>query len=145
MASFITSRTALLCAVTAALLVSGCELFVVGGGRRAPQVVERSQRTPIGVVYLFKEELDSNNTMAATELMVHSSGRKLLAVEKFEMKDEMARIQRLIANKPITEWAEDTLSASARDVRITLDHIRKMHFSTMLSGDSWFISRIHDK
>lgn len=132
------------CITAAALVLSGCELFVIGGGTRQ-EVVEISQRSSVGVVYLFKAELDSNNTAAATELVVHATGRKLLAVEKFEMRDEMARWQRLLVNKPITGHVIDTVDATTHVVDATFDRIRHVRFSTKRIDDAWFITRVVDR
>lgn len=139
----INARTTTLIALSA-IALSGCELFVIGGGRRQ-EVVEISQRSSAGVVYLFKAELDSNNTAAATELVVHASGRKLLAVEKFEMRDEMARWQRLLMNKPITGHVIDTVDVSTHVVDATFDRIRHVRFNTKKIDDAWFITRIADR
>ncbi|MFN6136477.1 MAG: hypothetical protein ACK475_09450, partial [Bacteroidota bacterium] len=53
-----------------AATVAGCELFVIGSTQRRAPVIERSQRSSAGVVHVFKAEIDSGNTTAATELMV---------------------------------------------------------------------------
>ena len=73
------------------LIASSCELFVVGTPAKPRIIIERSQRTAPGVVHLFKAELDSGNTTAATELMVSANGRPLLAVEKYELADDLTR------------------------------------------------------
>jgi hypothetical protein len=125
--------------LTTASLV-GCELFVVGGSKAKPQI-ERSQRSSVGVVYLFKAELDSGNADAATELLAHASGRKLLAMEKYELKDEVRRLQRLMASKEITSTKTDTLSAVAHNVSVQIDYIRTMSFGTTRLNDQWFITR----
>ena len=125
------------------IALSGCELVVIGGKIRQP-VIEVSQRSSPGVVYLFKAELDSNNTAAATELVIHPSGRKLLAVEKYDLRDELARWRRLLLDKPITAVAVDTVDAVTHDVEATFDRIRRVQFATKRVQDSWFITRISD-
>jgi hypothetical protein len=125
------------------MMLTACELFVIGGATRQP-VVEISQRTSAGVVHLFKAELDSSNTAAATELVIHGSGRKLLAIEKYDMRDEMARWQRLLATKPITSYTIDTVDAATHDVEAVFDRIRYVRFSTKLVQDAWFITKITD-
>lgn len=131
-------------AITTSLVVTACELFVIGSSAPRPLVIERSQRTSMGVTHLLKAELDSNNTTAATELMVHSSGRKLLAVEKYELADEIARWQRLMAGKPITKTLADTLAENRHRVVLTLDYIRSFSISTISIDDVWFVTRIED-
>lgn len=130
--------------IATSFVLTACELFVIGSSAPRPQVIERSQRTSMGVTHLFKAELDSNNTTAATELMVHSSGRKLLAVEKYELADEMARWQKLMARKPITKTIADTLADNRHRVVITLDYIRSFSITTLSIDDAWFVTRIED-
>lgn len=134
--------------VSAGLLLSlslgGCELFVIGGGSRKPAPIERSQRSAPGVVHLFKAELDSGNTTAATELMLNPMGRPLLAVEKFELADDLQRWKAIMAQKPISETAVDTLSDSTHTVRVTLDYVRTMQFSTLRKQGLWWVTKIQD-
>lgn len=136
-------HTVLILGTIAGIALASCELVVIGGNVRQP-VVEVSQRSSAGVVYLFKAELDSNNTAAATELVIHPSGRKLLAVEKYDMRDELARWQRLLLNKPITGVVVDTVDASTHEVEATFDRIRRVAFATKRVQDAWFITRISD-
>ncbi|MBU3741312.1 MAG: hypothetical protein FGM24_03390 [Candidatus Kapabacteria bacterium] len=138
-----TLRFAVACCAAASMALAGCEVFVIGGTARAP-VVEISQRSAAGVVHLFKAELDSNNMAAATELIIHSSGRKLLAIEKYEMRDELARWRRLLVQKPITSFRIDTVETDVHDVDAVFDRIRHVSFSTRRVNDSWFITRIAD-
>ena len=93
---------------------------------------------------MFKAELDSGNTTAATELMVNSGGRPLLAVEKYELADDLFRWKSIMSGQPITDTRIDTVSADAHDVSITLDYIRKMSFSTLRRDGSWWITKVTD-
>lgn len=127
-----------------AALVTGCELFVVGAPGRSRMVIERSQRSSAGVVHLFKAELDSGNTTAATELMVNNSGRPLLAVEKYELADDLTRWKSIMSGQPISETTIDTIGPEAHDVIVTLDYIRKMNFSTLRRDGSWWITKVTD-
>ncbi|HLP28051.1 MAG TPA: hypothetical protein VK147_05370 [Candidatus Didemnitutus sp.] len=135
---------ALTIGLVTSLALAGCELFVVGGGSRKPQQIERSQRTAPGVVHLFKAEVDSGNTTAATELMLNTNGRPLLAVEKFELSDDLQRWKTIMAQKPISETTVDTLSDSTHSVRITLDYVRTMQFSTLRKQGLWWVTKIQD-
>jgi len=126
------------------LVAVGCELFVIGGAQRRQRQIERSQRSAPGVVHLFKAELDSGNTTAATELLRNSSGGPLLAIEKFELADDLVRWKTVMGGKAITETAIDTVSATAHNVRITIDYIRMMQFTTINAQNMWWITRIQD-
>jgi hypothetical protein len=136
--------TRLVAPLTLALIVTGCDLFVIGGGAARNAPIERSQRSAPGVVHLFKAELDSNNTTAATELMVGSTGRPLLAVEKYELADDLVRWRSIMGSKAISETRVDTLSDSIHSVTVTIDYVRKMQFSTLRTRGLWWITRILD-
>lgn len=134
----------ILALILLSFILSGCELFVIGTGQRRTPIIERSQRTSAGVVHVFKAEIDSGNTTAATELMVGTSGRPLLAVEKYEMADDLVRWRSVMAGISISETRVDTVSESVHDVTITLDYIRKMQFGTLRKDGQWWITKITD-
>lgn len=144
MATTMTHRLVLGFACAFAVVATGCELFVVGSAQRRQRQIERSQRTASGVVHLFKAELDSGNTTAATELLRNASGGALLAIEKFELADDLVRWKTVMAGKAITETSVDTVSATAHNVRIAVDYIRVMQFTTIRSNDLWWITRVQD-
>lgn len=144
MATTMTHRLVLGIACAFALVATGCELFVVGSAQRRQRQIERSQRTAPGVVHLFKAELDSGNATAATELLRNASGGALLAIEKFELADDLVRWKTVMAGKAITETSVDTVSATAHNVRIAVDYIRVMQFTTIRSNDLWWITRVQD-
>ncbi|MFN6135116.1 MAG: hypothetical protein ACK475_02415 [Bacteroidota bacterium] len=127
-----------------AIAITGCELFVIGSTQRRSPVIERSQRSSAGVVHVFKAEIDSGNTTAATELMVGPTGRPLLAVEKYELADDLVRWRAVMAGVAISETRVDTVSESVHDVTITLDYIRKMQFGTLRKDGQWWITKITD-
>ncbi|GAB1430900.1 hypothetical protein MASR2M18_17340 [Ignavibacteria bacterium] len=126
----------------AVVLLAGCELFVFGT-KRSP-IIEISQKSSLGAVLLFKAELDSNNTMAATEILAGKDGRKLLAIEKRDMVDEIARIGRLISKKPITRLFADTLTPDKHSVLLELNYLKKMTFSTLRINSAWYITDIQE-
>ncbi len=126
----------------ASLLLTGCELFVIGGGSPRTRVIERNQQSAEGVVYLWKAELDTNNLTAVTELMRHPTGRKFLALERYELADDLERWRVIMAGKPITSSAVDTLSASSHTVRAKVDYIRDVTFSTILQDGKWFVTNV---
>lgn len=127
-----------------AFIASSCELFVVGTPAKPRIIIERSQRTAPGVVHLFKAELDSGNTTAATELMVSANGRPLLAVEKYELADDLTRWKAVMSGLPISDTRTDTVGDDAHEVTITLDYVRKMKFGTVRRDGVWWITRVVD-
>lgn len=122
-----------------ALWVSGCALFVIGDSKQT-EVIERSQRSAKAVVYLFKEELDSSNVRAATDLMVHPSGRRLLAVERYEIQDEVERWRRQMTAKPITAMKVDTMNSSSHVVHVTMDYIKHYEIGTVNLDGLWYVA-----
>lgn len=126
------------------LFTTSCELFVIGGSQRRQRQIERSQRTSPGVVHLFKAELDSGNTTAATELLRNATGGPLLAIEKFELADDLVRWKTVMSGKAITETSIDTVNPTVHNVRISVDYIRTMQFTTIAIQDFWWITKIQD-
>ncbi|RPI69643.1 MAG: hypothetical protein EHM43_01140 [Ignavibacteriae bacterium] len=123
------------------VITASCAVFEVGGTRKDP-VIERNQQSSIGVVYLWKAEIDSNNLTAASELMRHRSGRALLATERYDMTDDLKRWKTLLLNKPITTAVADTVNDSTHTVRTKMDYIRNVSFSTVRYQGKWWITKI---
>jgi len=123
------------------IVLTACELFVIGSSSKK-NIIERSQRTSMGVVHLWKAELDTGNLTAATELMKHPSGRTLLAVERYELTDDLERWKKLIGTKPISSTQADTLNDSTHNVHAVIDHIRSVEFTTLRRSGLWYISKV---
>ena len=131
----------LLAAAIIPFLATGCELFVIG--KSSSEIpIERNQRSALGVVYLWKAELDSSNLTAATELMRHPSGRHYLALERYELADDIRHWQGIIGKKPITSTKIDTVSKTHHVVHTKVDYIKDVTFNTISVGDVWYISTV---
>jgi hypothetical protein len=130
-----------LTAVLLPLLICACELFVIGS-TSGKKPVERTQKSAEGVVHLWKAELDTGNLQAMTELMLHSSGRSLLAIERYELGDDLEHWRNLIGDKPVTSTVSDTLSESSQTVTITVDYIRDVKFWTLNKQGLWYIINV---
>jgi hypothetical protein len=76
--------------------------------------------------------------------MVSSSGRPLLAVEKYELADDLARWKSVMAGQPISDTKVDTINAESHEVMITLDYVRKMNFSTIRHDGTWWVTKVTD-
>jgi hypothetical protein len=126
--------------ISALILLVGCELFVIGTAPKKIKPVEVNQKSPIGTVYLFKTELDSNNIPAATKILATPKGTQYLAIEKLDLYDEVERLRRLLVNKPITYIKADSLTQSSYKVSVEFDYIHKMQFTTYKIEDAWFIT-----
>jgi len=121
------------------LALSGCELWVIGGGPRE-KVIEVNQQSSIGAVYLFKAELDSNNVRGATEILAQPTGSFYLAIEKYELYEEMERLARIIGQKTITNFKTDTVSETNHKITVNFDYITEVSFTTSKISDHWYIT-----
>lgn len=126
------------------LIFYGCEVFTIGGKKITKTQIEANQKSPIGTVYLFKTELDSNNVPAAIRLMLRPSGYPYLALEKLELYDELSRIRRIINNKPITDFKSDSLNENSYKLNIEFDYLKTITFITTKFDESWYIVSLTD-
>lgn len=122
------------------ILLSSCELVKIGSKNNGQ--INPNQETAIGAVYLFKAELDSNNAVAASQLMAGKQGNPLLAIDRYEMSDTIERLGRIISGKNITSFKSDTLNESAQQLHLEFDYLKRMQFSMKKIGKQWFITDI---
>lgn len=132
----------LLC-IACTLLLTGCELFHLGA-TRAPQLPDADQKTPYGMLLLFKTELDNNNIAAATRILAKEPQTPYLAIEKYELRNEIERFGRRIAHWDITSLAVDTLSPASLRLRTEFNYIKEVTFTTAKMNDLWFIVSIEE-
>jgi len=124
--------------LTCIIILTGCELIVIGSKKEKP--IDIDQASPLGAVYLFKTELDSNNVPAATRILASPNGGMYLALEKYEMYDEIARIGRIIGQKPITQVNTDSLTNTSYRIHLEVDYLKYFSFTTSLIRDNWYIT-----
>jgi hypothetical protein len=120
------------------MVLTGCELIIIGNERK-PKPIDVNQKSAIGAVLLFKLELDSNNIPAATGILASPQGRRFLAIEKYELYDEVARLGRKIANRNVTSLKTDTLSGSTYNIVLELNYSKSLSFTTSKINDNWYI------
>jgi hypothetical protein len=118
-------------------ICTSCEIITIGT-KREP-IIDINQNSPIGAIYLFKTELDSNNIHAATQILASPTGGLYLALERYEMYEEIARLRRLIGKRAITLIKLDTLTPTNYRINIELDYIRNFTFTTARINDYWYI------
>lgn len=92
----------------------------------------------------FKMELDSNNIDGALRCMAHPSGRPLMAIERRDISEDVARYQRLFAGTSITKLTESVQSESQRELRVEFDYIKRVTVSTQRISGEWFIVGIKE-
>jgi len=124
--------------------LSGCELYVIGNGGNKEKPIDISQNSSIGVVYLFKTELDSNNVRGATQVLAQPQGIYYLAIERYEMFEEMQRMARIIGRKSITGFLTDTLSATNHKIKVNFDYITQVNFTTEKIRENWYITQYQE-
>ncbi|MCU0428110.1 MAG: hypothetical protein MUF71_21055 [Candidatus Kapabacteria bacterium] len=125
--------------------LSACELIVIKDSATKKSVIPRDQTSPQGVVYVFKQEIDSSNVQAAIKLMASDDERPLLAIEKLELQEEIARLGRMIAKKDITLMHVDTLSPVRQRLRTEFGYLRELTFMTVRVDSLWYISKVLEK
>lgn len=123
------------------LLLSGCELIVIGTKRESKPVVNLTQETPLGAVYLFKAELDSNNISSASDLMARIDGQKFLAIERYDKFFEIDRLKRILFMKPVTKVKTDTINNKTFVFFIEYDYLTNVSFTAQKINEEWFITK----
>ena len=114
------------------------------GGPKIPKPIDIDQNSSIGVVYLFKTELDSNNIRGATQVLAQPKGVQYLAIEKYDLFYEMERMSRIIGHKSITDFKTDTLSNSNHKITVHFDYITEVNFTAEKIMNNWFITQYHE-
>jgi hypothetical protein len=127
------------------LLLSSCELIVIKEPTKTRTAPERNQNSPQGVVLIFKAEIDSNNVQGAIKVMASDDERPLLAVEKLDMQEEIARLGRMITKRDITSMRIDTVSPSRQRLRTEFGYLKELTFTTVRIDSLWFISRVVER
>ena len=117
-----------------------CELFVIKGQKIViEEQAQFTQKTPIGVVTIFINELANGNTLAASELLIKNDGRLLNAVEKYEITSDLGRMKRFLDRKKITQYDLDT-TAGVINVHLELDYGKsKAKFTTQEVNSLYYI------
>ncbi len=132
-------------ALSISALLSSCEVVRIASNERQAQVLpDIDQRSSQGVVYLFKNEIDSNNITAAVRVFASEQQRQLLAIEKYEMKFDVERWGRSIARKDITALRADTISPTQHLVKAEFNYNKALMFNTVRLGDKWFITSVKE-
>jgi hypothetical protein len=124
--------------------LNGCELWVIGGGPKT-KVIPINQQSSLGAVFLFKAELDSNNLRGASEILAQPTGDFFLAIEKYEMFEEIQRLARLISRKEITNFRTDTLTETNHKVIVNFDYVTEVSFNASRISDNWYITYFQEK
>ncbi|TAE30295.1 MAG: hypothetical protein EAZ92_04820 [Candidatus Kapaibacterium sp.] len=139
------SRLLLASVIPCLFLCAACAMIVVKEPTNTRTITERDQESPQGVVLLFKAEIDSNNVQAAIKVMASDDERPLLAIEKLDMQEEIARLGRIITKRDITAQRVDTLSPVRQRLRTEFGYLKELTFMTVRIDSLWFISKISER
>ena len=122
------------------LLVSSCEIFVIKGNKI---VIEEessySQKTALGVVKIFVTELQNENYLAASELLIKDSGLFLNASEKYAATNGLSRMKRFLEGKNVVRELNDKLTDYSYSVVFELDNGQKARFTTIKHKNQYYI------
>jgi hypothetical protein len=117
----------------------GCELIDISK-KITTRHINLTQDTPEGLVYLFMAEIDSSNSRGATALICGNDGKSILAIDKYEMYEEIERLKRSVTFNPVTKMRFDTLSDKKMKVRMEIDYFKNYSFIAEKLDSTWFIS-----
>lgn len=126
------------------IALSGCELFVVGEDYHYVQKIEKSQKSPLGAIYLFKAEIDNKNVAGATDIFASPNGTKYLAIERYDMYFEIARLGRVIFDQEITYFHADTISGNSLVLDVEFNYLNYVTFTTSKIDSGWYIVSYKD-
>lgn len=98
----------LLMFVLVGVVFSSCEVWTIKGKK---VVIEENdmaytQATALGAVKIFLTELDNDNLLAASEILLNAKGEMLNAEDKYKKLSELSRLQRFYVNKTIINNSE---------------------------------------
>ncbi|MBD1210356.1 MAG: hypothetical protein H9535_18150 [Ignavibacteria bacterium] len=125
-----------------ALVVAGCELIVLKETTPQKLIIPNDQNSPQGVVYVFKAEIDSANVQGAMKVMASDDERPLLAIEKLDLQDEIARLGRMMTKKALTRMQIDTLSPVRQRLKAEFGYLKEFTFVTVRIDSLWYISKV---
>lgn len=125
-----------------AFFVASCELIVLKDTTPQKRVIPSDQNSPQGVVYVFKAEIDSANVQGAMKVMASDDERPLLAIEKLDLQDEIARLGRMMTKKALTRMQIDTLSPVRQRLKAEFGYLKEFTFVTVRIDSLWYISKV---
>ncbi len=126
------------------LLLTSCELIVIGEKNPKTTIIVYDQTSSIGAVQLFKRELDNENIPAAATILANPEGRKFLPAESYEMYFDIDRIKRAISQKEITAILTDTISQYSYKHKVELNYVDDVEITTTQIDTNWYIIEFKD-
>lgn len=128
--------------VICSFALNSCEIFVIGDKaeltKENNKVINTDTKSSNGTFNVFKLEADNNNHYAMLDF-ISSENELFLAIEKYEYKDEMARLTRIINNKPISKELIDTITNTKENISLEFDYKNNYKFMMNRIQDKWYI------
>jgi hypothetical protein len=121
------------------ILLSSCELIVIGEIPQEVKTITISRSNPVGTVLLFKTELDSNNIAAATDFIATPTGHKIMAVNKLDYYTELPMLRNKLKNLEISNIYEQHLDGNLIRVNVEFGYIRNLICDTKKLDSFYYI------
>jgi hypothetical protein len=121
------------------ILLSSCELIVIGEIPQEVKTITISRSNPVGTVLLFKTELDSNNIAAATDFIATPTGHKIMAVNKLDYYNELPMLRNKLKNLEISNIYEQHLDGNLIRVNVEFGYIRNLICDTKKLDSFYYI------
>jgi hypothetical protein len=89
--------------------------------------------------------LDSSRINDAISFMAHPSGRRYVAVESYELRDDVTRWQRILHGAVVSDIVTEVESDSACRLLVEIDYHDMYLVSTMRIANSWYITSVRPR
>lgn len=122
-----------------AFFLSSCALIEIGKKPQKVVSIEYHRKDPVGAVLLFKNELDADNIVAATEYLASNTGGRILAVNKLDIYDTLPMLQNKLRNLKISNIYQSDLGNDIIQVNIEFGYIRNLICDTKKIDSLFFI------
>ena len=120
------------------LLLTSCELFVIGNNRPPKKVNDITQESAIGGALLFTTELQRDNVPGAAQLLSDSKGR-YNANSQQEQYYNLARLTRILKERKVTRIITDTITLELHNVKLEFDYVKEFAFSMRQLDSTWYV------
>ncbi len=125
------------------ILVLTCGLIVsCGTGSREsvrPRVASQA------VVREWKADLDSGKVPHAIARMAHPSGRRYVAVEAYELRDDVARWQRILRGAILSDMIVEIESDSVCRLLVEMDYHDMYLAQTRRVDSTWYLTSFRSR
>jgi hypothetical protein len=97
------------------------------------------------VVRAWKSQLDSGNVPQAIALMAHPSGRRYVAVEAYELRDDISRWQRVLRGAVLSDMLVEIESDSICRLLVEMDYHDMYLAQTRRIDSLWYLTSFRSR